>query len=194
MALIATAKGGSDFQPCPAGLHDAICAFVEDLGYEYSEQFKKETRKIIICWEINVPMSDGRPYMLSQRYTLSLSDKANLRRVLEGWRGRPFTAAELEGFDVEKVRGVQCQIQVMHNSKNGKTYANIAAVLPASKNGIKLTVVNTELPEWIEKVKEENAAAHAKLEAAPIVITDSVGTAGAPKIPQHGADHSEPPF
>ena len=191
MPIIASAKSDGNFLPCPAGVHDALCVFVEDLGMEYSEQYKKDNHKIIICWEINEPMSDGRPYMLSQRYTLSLNEKATLRKMLEGWRGKKFTDQELtDGFDLEKLKGKQCQIQVIHNEKNGKTYANIGAVLPKGKNSIAMTAVNTELPDWIAKVKEENAAAHAKLDHAPVVIVDAVKPAAGGAPP---AD-DEPPF
>lgn len=194
MPLIASAKIGGDFKPCPAGLHHAICAFVEDLGLEFSDAFQKEVHKIVICWEVNTPMSDGRPYMISQRYTLSLSEKANLRKVLECWRGKAFTDQELEGFDVEKVKGKQCMLQIMHNTKGGKTYANIAAVLPAilppAAGGIKLSVVNTEAPDWIAKVRDENAAAHAKLEAAPVVVTGL--EEGKPKVPAAAGEETVP--
>jgi len=184
MALIASAGSGKSYRPCPAGVHDAVCAFVEDLGYEYSEQYQKESRKIVIVWEINEPMDDGRPYSISKRYTLSLNEKAALRKDLEGWRGQKFTEDQLKGFDVEVLRGKQCQLHIIQNEKDGKTYANIQAVLPKGKNSPPIQVVATEVPEWIEKVRDENAAAHAKLEKAPLVVT-GVDAPPSPKIPVH---------
>lgn len=180
MPIIASATSGGNFKPCPAGVHDAVCSFVEDLGYEYSEKFQKEDRKIVIVWEVNEPMEDGRPFTISKRYTLSLGDKAHLRKDLEGWRGQKFTEEQLKGFDVEVLRGKQCQLQIIHTEKNGKVYANIQTVLPKGKHSPTIQVVATEVPEWIEKLKEENAIAHAKLEKAPVVI---VGADNPPRVP-----------
>ena len=48
-------------------------------------------------------MDSGEPFLVWKRYTLSLGDKATLRAHLEAWRGRKFTADELESA----VRGQQ---------------------------------------------------------------------------------------
>lgn len=180
MPLVATAGSNKSFKPVPAGVHDAICSHVIDLGFEYSEKFQKEDRKIMIIWEVNEPAENGLPMTISRRYTLSLNEKATLRKDLRGWRGADFTDEQLKGFDVEVLKGKQCQLHILHNEKDGKTYANIASVLPKGKNSLPLQVVNTDIPDWILKVIEENAASHAKLEKAPVVIVDNMG---APKIP-----------
>lgn len=191
MPLIATAGSSKTFKPVPAGVHDAVCSHVIDLGYEYSEQYQKESRKVMIIWEVNEPSESGLPMTINKRYTLSLNEKAALRKDLEGWRGQKFTEEQLKGFDVEVLKGKQCQLHIIHNEKDGKVYANIASVLPKGKNSPSIQVVNHEIPEWIQKVIEENAAAHAKLEKAPVVI---VG-ADSPKVPAApGLDHAEPPF
>lgn len=191
MPIIATAGSGKSFKPVPAGVHDAVCAHVVDLGWEYSETYQKESRKIMIMWEVNEPMEDGRPFAIHKRYTLSLNEKAALRKDLEGWRGQKFTEEQLKGFDVEVLKGKQCQLHIIHNEKDGKVYANIQSVLPKGKNSPNIQVVSTEIPEWVQKVIDENAAAHAKLEKAPVVIVDN--TAG-PKIPAPGGSHEEVPF
>ncbi len=192
MALVATAGSGKAFKPVPAGVHDAVCSHVIDLGFEYSEQFQKESRKVMIIWEVNEPSDNGLPMTINKRYTLSLNEKAALRKDLRGWRGTDFTEEQLKGFDVEVLRGKQCQLHIIHNEKDGKTYANIAAVLPKGKNSPAIQVVSTEIPEWIQKVIEENAANHAKLEKAPVVIVDP---SPAPRIPTGGGTgDDEPPF
>lgn len=191
MPIIASAGSTKSFKPCPAGVHDAVCAFVVDLGFEYSEQYQKESRKIMIIWEINEPMEDGRPFMIQRRYTLSLNEKATLRKDLEGWRGAKFTDEQLKGFDVEVLKGKQCQIHIIHNEKDGKTYANIQSLLPKGKNSPAIQAVAADVPEWVMKVVEENAANHAKLEKAPVVIVDNMG---APKVPAPATDDGAIPF
>jgi hypothetical protein len=129
------------YDPIPQGLHNAICYAVYDLGTQYSEKFNTEQRKILICWELPDVRGDfekdgevkNLPKAISAEYTLSLSEKSNLRHDLETWRSRSFTPEELEGFDITKLLGVPCQIQVIHKkSKDGvKTYSNVGGIVRA---------------------------------------------------------------
>ena len=94
-------------------------------------------------------------------YTASLSEKANLRRDLEGWRGRAFTPEELKGFDVFNVLGVPCQVTVTHNDK-GK--ARVVSVSGWPKGVEKPKAENPlvkfsddegnmdDLPEWLKEM------------------------------------------
>lgn len=129
MAIIAK-KPESNFDPCPEGLHQAVCVDVVDLGLQkgpYGEKFKVEIR-----WQADILNErTGRRFELRKWYTNSLHEKANLRKDLECWRGRKFTEQELEGFDLEKLLGVNCQLQVIHNiTDDGKTYDNVQAIVP----------------------------------------------------------------
>ena len=142
MALIAH-DNGSDFMIVPQGLHMARCYRVIDLGTQRQEWSGKErwSRKILIQWEIYgtdddgqpLETDDGRPLSVSKRYTLSLSEGANLRQDLKAWRGREFTPDELSGFDVKNLLSVPCMLNVTHADRNGKTYANVASVSPVPK-------------------------------------------------------------
>jgi len=62
---------------------------------------------------------------------LSLHEKSNLGMDLVSWRGRPFTEQEKQGFDITKLIGVPCQINVMHND-SGKE--KISSVMPLGKD------------------------------------------------------------
>lgn len=129
MAIIAK-KPESNFTPCPEGLHQAICVDVVDLGINkgpYGEKHKVELR-----WQTELENEEtNRRYQLRKWYTLSLHEKASLRKDLECWRGRKFTEDELRGFDLEKLINANCQLQVIHNiTDDGKTYDNIQAIVP----------------------------------------------------------------
>lgn len=141
MSIIAKDKGGNDFKPVPAGTHRAICTMIADMGVQPSARFKPQ-RKVYIRWELPDEVIEWQdregqkhkgPMVIGKQYTLSLSEKANLRADLESWRGRMFTAEELKGFDLEKILGKPCQIGVTHNPKGDKTYANVSAVMGLSK-------------------------------------------------------------
>jgi len=121
---------GSDFQPAPDGVHNAVCVDVVDLGIVDSAFGKKHKLKIV--WEIGEKMDDGRPFIAQKRYTVSLHEKSTLAKDLKNWRGKPFTPEELKGFDIEKVIGVPCQLVIVHDEKEGAVYANIQTILKAA--------------------------------------------------------------
>lgn len=172
MSIIAKSNGEKEFAKFPlpeAGTTQAVCCAVWDLGLQPS-MFKNEDgsdkyqHKIIVAWEIeqkiDAPDSEynGKPYMLNKKYTLSLGEKANLRKDLESWRGKPFTQEELnKGFDVEILYGINCLLGITHTpDKNdaAKVYANVTAILPVTKNMPKLIPVRAKTepaPKWVQE-------------------------------------------
>jgi hypothetical protein len=140
MSLIASSEGGTR-EPIAAGMYQAVCYSIYDLGHQFSELYGKSSHKAVIIWEIPEERieveKDGvkkdLPKVISKQYTVSLHEKANLRKDLESWRGRVFTEQELAAFDIHKLVKVNCMLQIIHKSKDGKTYANIAAIVPLMK-------------------------------------------------------------
>ena len=167
-----TAKNsGGDFPKAPVGTHVARCYQVIDLGHQKItwQGAEKWTPKILLTWELcNELMDDGKPFAVSNRYTLSLAETSQLRPALESWRGKPFTEEESKGFDVKNVLGAYCMLGVVHNTTNGKTYANVSAILPVPKGMAKPPAVNLPLhfdldrddvailPEWIQGVVKKS--------------------------------------
>lgn len=136
MPIYASAGSGTKFAPAPAGTHAAVCCDVRDLGVlevSWQGQTKKQ-HKVLISWQIDESRDDGKPFLVSRRYTLSLFDTSGLRKDLEIWRGRAFTEAELQGFDLETVIGKGCLLNVVHRQSGGDTYANVAGVMALPKN------------------------------------------------------------
>lgn len=143
MALIATKSAGGDFKRTPQGVHLGRCFRVIDLGTQKTvwEGKEKWSRKVMFSWELHSEDDEGQPLLtddgrsmsISSRYTLSLGDKAAMRSMLEGWRGKTFTDEELAGFDLKAVLGQWCMVNVTHTAKAGKTYENVAGVTPVPK-------------------------------------------------------------
>jgi hypothetical protein len=134
MAIIA--KAGSTFLPAPAGVHCATCVDTIDHGmlkvvFQGKEQQK---HKISIVWQIDENLPDGRPFLVRRRYTCSLHEKATLRRDLESWRGRAFTDEELQAFDLECLLSAGALVNIIHEQRNGSTYANVASVMKLPRN------------------------------------------------------------
>ncbi len=130
----------TDFTPTPAGVHKAVCSRFIDLGTRKNE-YQGEVRdqhRVCITWQVPAVRVnfDGNdlPLQHNEYYTWSMHEKSNLRPMLESWRGRPFTQADLagppDGFNTRKLIGVGATLQIMHNDKD-KAYAS--AVLPLDR-------------------------------------------------------------
>ena len=175
MPLVAKDTGGADYTPVPQGTHLAICNMVVDLGLqETTFQGERSVKhQCYIRWELpherlewtdqNGQKHSG-PMVIGKTYTLSLSEKANLRKDLQAWRGKMFTEKELEGFDLFVLAGIGCQVTVVHAYKDGKTYANVQGLAgwpkgtprpSATENPIIKYSVDEphqfqDLPQWIK--------------------------------------------
>jgi hypothetical protein len=132
--------GGGNFDPVPEGAHPAICDMFVDLGLQETtgKYAGKVQHKIYLRWQIpglrlkyeKDGVEHEGPMTIGSSYTLSLHEKSGLRKVLQTWRGRAFTADELKKFDVTTVVGKPCLVSVSHAPKDGGgVYANIDAVM-----------------------------------------------------------------
>jgi hypothetical protein len=141
MSLIAKDGGEGSFTPVPPGMHLARCYRVVDLGTQKTE-WQGQTKylaKIMIQFEVHgedengkpIITSKGEPMSISKNYTLSLAEKATLRKDLAGWRGRDFTPEELKGFELKNILGHWAMLSVAKSlGNNGKEYTNIMSVNP----------------------------------------------------------------
>ena len=158
MSFIVEDKGGN-FERCPAGMHPARCYRIVDLGTQKTEYMGqvKHLHKIMIGWELHgvddsgrpLKMSDGRPFGMFKNYTLSWSEKANLRLDLQSWRGKPFSPEEMRKFDLKNVLGAWCMINVIERQgQNGSIYANVGGVTP-----VPAIIKNNGLPTPVNKLE-----------------------------------------
>ncbi|CAB4178861.1 hypothetical protein UFOVP1022_15 [uncultured Caudovirales phage] len=128
----------SDFKLPPAGSFMARLYRIIDIGTQTTEWMgkRKMQRKIIAMFELHgednegkpLQTLEGKPLIVSKRYTLSLDEKATLRKDLEAWRGKAFTQEELDGFNLEVLLGKCCMVSITHSSYEGKEYANISSI------------------------------------------------------------------
>lgn len=156
MGLVA--KDSGDFLTVPAGMHLARCYRIIDLGTQKSEYMGKEKYlpKVMIQFEVHgeddqgnpLLTQDGRPLSIAKSFTVTLSEKSNLRKDLQMWRGRDFTAQELRGFELKNVLGAWAMLTVTHTESNGKTYTNIAGINPVPAN-----MKKAGMPEAVNEAK-----------------------------------------
>lgn len=169
------AKAGPSYKPAPAGVHGAVCCDVVDLGMlKMSFGGKaKEQHKVKIVWQIPELRDDGKRFTLQRQYTLSLHEKSTLRRDLESWRGKKFTEQELQGFDLEVLLEKPCMLNVIHEDKNGSTYANVSAIMRLARNMEPLKVLGY-VREIDRKAEDQTGGAGEPPDYGDIPIDDDV--------------------
>lgn len=155
MPILAKEENASE--QIPVGMHQAVCAMVCDIGTHKGEYQGKQTMRhqAIVIWELSetktIGTFAGERFQASKFYTLSLDEKANLRKDLQSWRGIPFTPDELKGFDIEKLVGANCFLNVIH--EDGK--AKITAITPLAKGMSKIAPTLTTEPAWVDKMRQK---------------------------------------
>lgn len=184
--MIISEQNSNSFTPVPAGMWLARCYRIVDLGTQKTE-FQgsiKMAKKLMVQWEIHsedengnpLQTAKGEPLSISKTYTVSLSEKATLRKDLVSWRGREFTADELRGFDLKSVLGAWAMVSVVTaQGNNGREYTNVTNVnpvpaamkkagLPEGKN--KLQIFNLQEPD-MELYETFSQGIKAKIEVSP---------------------------
>lgn len=152
-------SAGKAFTPAPDGVHQAVCCDIVDLGMVTTqwEGKKRVSHKVYLVWQIAEENQEtGKRFTVRRRYTASLHEKADLRRDLQSWRGRPFTNEELASFDLDRVLGVGALLNVVHTMRDGSTWANVEAIMPLPKGQAPLTVQDYIREK--DKPKEEQQA------------------------------------
>jgi len=206
MAIIAKNTGGSSYEPLEAGNYPARCISMIRIGTieeEYKGQ-KKWMDKVTLTFEIPdeqrvfTEAKGLQPYVFSKDFTLSMYEKANLRKVLESWRGKAFPEVEAEKFDITKLLGKPCMINVIHKtSGKGSTYADISSLATLPKG--------LECPEQVNPTLElsfDNWSA-AIFESLPDFVKEKIKKSkeyaamtspGHTETPQSNSDSDDLPF
>jgi hypothetical protein len=125
MGFIAKDKGNADFKRIPVGSHVARCYLLVDMGEQLQDGKYGQTvqHKIRLGWEVFGEDETGEPLTveyegvqrqmtIGKTYTLSLNEKAGLRKDLTSWRGRDFSPEELVGFDITNILNIYCMLNI----------------------------------------------------------------------------------
>ena len=88
MSPIIAKDNRREFTPAPEGLHQGVCVDVIDHGIVPTQWGDKQ--KVEIRWQLDQVDEEAREprrFLVSNRYTLSLNEKATLRHHLPPWGG-----------------------------------------------------------------------------------------------------------
>lgn len=175
------AKASTEFAVTPAGNHVAICNAVVDLGMQPgSGMYPDPKHQVYVRFELPTEQieyqKDGQtikgPMTIGRTFTASMSEKANLRKFIEGWFAKKFASDNAAAdFDHKALLGRKCLLNVTHTEKGQKVYANIANAAPIPKGmPAEYTQHNASLffsleepddatyqrlPEWLRKKIDE---------------------------------------
>lgn len=142
----------------PEGVHQARLIRLVDCGSQYSEKFKKSSRKVRATFELvdakHIFDEDKgeQPFLIDREYTLSIGKRSNFRKDLDSWRGTKLTKAEAEDFDPDELLNSAGLVQVVHvpSADGEETYANINSLMALPK-GTKVSEPENEVFSfWLE--------------------------------------------
>jgi hypothetical protein len=194
------AKQDGNFQPHAEGQHAVLCVDVVNLGVnveQYLDNPPREVAKVALVFasgERHTVEKTGERFLalITVEMALSASDRANLRKFLESWRGKTYTAEQAEaGLPVTKLYSQPALISVEHvTTRKGRKFAKIVSIGPLPKA---MPVPDTSLlteyqrPSFFDERKKQYAAA---LATHRVKAGDSVPTAEYPG----GEDDDDLPF
>jgi hypothetical protein len=143
MAINATSNGTKG-ELIPAGNYIARCYQMIHIGTvaEFILGEQKTMNKVRIGWELPTETrvfsqeKGDQPLVISKEFTLSMHEKGNLRKTLASWRGKDFSEDEAKSFDVTKLIGAPCMLNIIHkpSKKNASViYEEIGSISPMPK-------------------------------------------------------------
>lgn len=128
-------------EPAPAGTHVARLYQIIHIGTvptSYKGQ-DKMTDKIRLTFELSNEKKvfkegeEARPLAISREFTYSWGSKGHLRPFVEGLGGVKLSDEDAYNFDMEALLGQPCLLNVIHEEKEGATYANVNSASPLPK-------------------------------------------------------------
>jgi hypothetical protein len=133
-------SGGSGIrQIAPEGAHIARCIQIIDKGTTFDEKWGNKKRKVQFVFELPNELAvfkeenGEQPFIVKTIFNLNMGEKSSLRKFIESWAGKKMSDAQAGDFEIFKLLGVPAMLNVAHNGKEDRTYANIMSVSPLPK-------------------------------------------------------------
>lgn len=155
-------KSGGTLPPLPTpkdGPHLGVCTDIIDLKWHeesYAGQSKGWQHKCAIVFQIDETNPETKkPFEVFREFTVSLGEKANLRKFLGDWRGRQLTDAEAEaGFPLRQLVGVNAFMQIENiptKANPEKKYPRITTIMARPAEMRRMLVTDYSRAEWWKK-------------------------------------------
>jgi hypothetical protein len=137
-APVNSSTGGTR-QIAPEGAYPAVLIQIIDKGTTLDEKWGSKKRKVQFVFELPTETAifkeenGEQPFIVKTIFNLNMGEKSSLRKFIESWAGKKMTDAQAGDFEIFKLLGVPCMLNVAHNGKEDRTYANIMSVSPLPK-------------------------------------------------------------
>jgi len=127
--------------PCiPAQTCHGVCIGCVDIGSQWSDEYQKFFRQIILTWELPTVRMDvadkngvkkNMPRVISKTYSNTLGKGLRLLEHIEMWRGKFASDNEKRNYDYSERLGKNCILVIANSPKQGGgTKATVASVAP----------------------------------------------------------------
>lgn len=183
------------FQAHPEGMYVGLCVDSIDMGERVKTYPGAPTRLVPMCSLVfrTGHKNDAGEYLdIQQEFAQSMGEKANLRHFLESWRGKSYTAEQLEaGVSLDKLAGQYALLTIEQKTSptSKRTYAVIRSVSPVPPVMPKPEFPAYERPEYLMERKAEYAT-----EATAYRTAISVRPVADYEAPAAADDDDELPF
>ncbi len=167
-----TAKdAGGGFAPHREGQFAMLCVDVVDLGTNvetYAGQEPREVAKVALVFasgERQTLVPESELTLVTTEMTNSANEKANLRKFLEAWRGKPYSPDQAAaGLPLAKLHGKFALISIAHVlTRKNRPFAQIASVAPLPAQipppDAKALLAEYERPKFLTDRKAQYAEA-----------------------------------
>ncbi len=193
-------ESGSQRELLPPGNIQAVCFGVIELGHRDGLYgVKHEACVLFEVPSLRYEDEDGKdmPRGINNFYLISLHEKSNMGKDLTSWRGKEFTEKEKEGFDITKLIGANCLLNIAHKQKADKSMKDYIASITPLMQGMNTLIPENKLvnysisdngfdftgvPEWAVKFIKESE----EFKSKDTVRTDEQGP-----LPEDITDHSQ---
>jgi len=117
--------------PTP-GLHHGKVIDVKDYGLVTDFRGEKR-RRCALVWELQDEKdSEGRPIVIYESFNLTIEKKSRLRKIWTEIFGREPD----DKIVLNQLVGIECNLVVQHNHKNGEVYANVEGHFPLTSRNV----------------------------------------------------------
>jgi len=125
---------GKGFPVPSEGEHPAQLVAITDLGVVENSYGERDSLRFV--WMTDESDDRDEPLLAFQTLGKSTHEKSNLTKAVKGMG----LSAPDEGFDVRTLLGTHARLVIGHNARDGRTYANVTAVLKPAKGQRKVEV------------------------------------------------------
>jgi hypothetical protein len=195
------------YPPTPVGSQHGVCVDIVDLGEtvdQYEDQPARLVHKIALVFqtdeenpetgkrfEPSIEFTIGTEFERGQGIKNTFGARSKLRKMLGGWRGKPYTDEEARaGAPLHKLVGVNAMLTILHKtSKQERVYAVIDSISPPHKSLPKIVPADYTRSEHWTRRKEEYARKAEEFKAAhPVPAAGGANFNELPKPLQDNGD------